>query len=58
MKEFRYTYDAVCSLGQWCATAMLMKKLGLRSWSGPFDWFLGRSADVAQYVDLIMTVRS
>ena len=55
MKEFRYTYDAVCSLGQWCATAMLMKKLGLRSWSGPFDWFLGRSADVAQYVDLIMT---
>ena len=55
MKELCHTYDAVCSLGQWCATAMLLKKRGLRSWSGPFDWFLGKSADVAQYVDLILS---
>lgn len=32
-------YDRVYSLGQWCATAILLRKCGLRAASGPFDWF-------------------
>ncbi len=46
-------YDFVCSLGQWCATAIVLRKLGLRSCSGPFDWLLGRNVDLAVYIDLI-----
>lgn len=47
------TYDAVWSLGQWCATAMAMKKCGLRSASGPFDWMMGRGVHIHTYVDLL-----
>ena len=52
---FACTYDSVWSLGQWCATAMAMKKLGLRSASGPFDWMMGREMPVRAYVDLLTT---
>ena len=45
-------YDAVFSLGQWCATAIVLKKLGLRSASGPFDW-TGLTGRVGNYVDLM-----
>ena len=45
-------YDAVFSLGQWCATAMVLKKLGLRSASGPFDW-TGLTERIGSYVDLM-----
>ena len=45
-------YDAVFSLGQWCATAIVLKKLGLRSASGPFDW-TGLTGRLDDYVDLM-----
>jgi len=45
-------YDAVFSLGQWCATAIVLKKLGLRSASGPFDW-TGPTGRLDGYVDLM-----
>ena len=36
-------YDYFFSLGPICATAMLLKSMGLRSFSGPFDWIGGFS---------------
>ncbi len=48
----RRPYDAVISLGQWCATAMALKKLGLRSASGPFDW-VGPKQPIQDYVALM-----
>ena len=51
---FETVYDVVYSLGQWCAVAMAMKKVGLRSASGPFDW-MGRDRPVGSYVDLLTT---
>lgn len=48
----RQTYDRVVSLGQWCATAIALKKLGLRSCSGPFDW-TGPNESVGHYAELI-----
>ena len=53
LSVFGRTYDAVWSLGQWCATAMAMKKHGLRSASGPFDWMMGREVPVRTYVNLL-----
>lgn len=47
-------YDLVVSLGQWCATSIILKKLGLRSTSGPFDW-AGRFVTFGGYVDLMTT---
>lgn len=47
------TYDAVWSLGQWCATAISLRKLGLRSGSGPFDW-TGPNERVGHYIDLMI----
>lgn len=38
MKIFKY--DNCFSLGWFCGTASAMGKLGLRSCSGPFDWYL------------------
>lgn len=45
-------YDAVWSLGQWCATAICLRKLGLRSHSGPFDW-TGPNERIGHYVELM-----
>ena len=53
-RPFPVTYDAVLSLGQWCATAIILRKLGLRSASGPFDWLLGRDMRMGRYVDLMV----
>ena len=52
------TYDRVWSLGQWCVTALLLKKAGLRSASGPVDWngpVPGIVNDVALYVGHVLT---
>jgi len=51
---FHRRYDSVCSFGQWCATSILLRKCGLRSASGPFDW-LGPGTSVSGYVDLILS---
>ena len=51
MTVFRKRYDHVCSLGQWCAVAIDLRKLGLRSHSGPFDW-IGQYVPVSQYLDM------
>lgn len=48
------TYDRVYSLGQWCATAICLKKLGLRSASGPFDW-TGPNVRLPKYLELLRT---
>ena len=48
----RQVYDSVWSLGQWCATALCLKKLGLRSASGPFDW-TGMDVRIGNYVELM-----
>ena len=55
MRRFPKTYDAVVSIGQWCATAICMKKLGLRSASGPFDWLFGGGERVESYVGLMLS---
>ncbi|RUT35464.1 hypothetical protein EJP77_00055 [Paenibacillus zeisoli] len=34
------TYNAVFSLGANCQTAYQLRRLGLRSYAGPFDWFI------------------
>ncbi len=31
----------VCSLGSTCYPAWLLQRMGLRRWSGPFDWLFG-----------------
>ncbi|MBQ3315098.1 MAG: hypothetical protein IJI35_18755 [Kiritimatiellae bacterium] len=54
MKVFKDVYDAVVPLGQWCAVAMAMKKCGLRSASGPFDW-MGGGCQIGSYVDMLTT---
>ena len=52
MTIFCKTYDAVVPFGQWCAVAMAMKKCGLRSASGPFDW-MGREEPVGHYAAVL-----
>ena len=52
MTLFRQKYDHICSLGQWCSVAISLRKLGLRSHSGPFDW-IGQYVPVSQYLDMI-----
>lgn len=54
MTIFERTYDAVWPFGQWCAVAMAMKKCGLRSVSGPFDW-MGGGCPIGSYVDMLTT---
>ena len=54
MTVFERTYDAVWPFGQWCAVAMALKKCGLRSVSGPFDW-MGREIPLRVYVDALTT---
>lgn len=49
---FESAYDAAWSLGQWCATAICLRKLGLRSCSGPFDW-TGPNERIGHYVELM-----
>ena len=51
MTLLRKKYDHVCSLWQWCTVAIDLRKLGLRSHSGPFDW-LGPYVPVTQYLDM------
>jgi len=46
-------YDFVFSLGQWCATAIYLKKLGFRKFSSPFDW-TGPEQTVGSYVNLMI----
>ena len=58
MRGKGHMYDAVYSLGQWCATAICLKKLGLRSCSGPFDWMMGKDRAVGDYVQLLTTAFS
>lgn len=41
-RDFK-TYDFIFSLGGWCGTAMALKRQGLRSFSGPFDWVAGEN---------------
>ena len=53
MNSFHTVYDAVWSLGQWCATAISLKQLGLRSCSGPFDW-TGPNERIGHYVELMV----
>ena len=53
MKVFENTYDAVYSLGQWCAPTFCLKELGLRSASGPFDWMMGQGKTVGEYARLL-----
>jgi len=48
------TYDCVYSLGQWCIAAMCMKKAGLRSVSGPFDW-MGKNVRIGRYAESLAT---
>lgn len=45
-------YDCVYSLGQWCATAIYLKRLGLRAFSGPFDW-VGPTTELPVYFETI-----
>lgn len=47
-------YDHVLSLGQWCIAAMCMKKAGLRSVSGPFDW-MGKDVRIGRYAETLAT---
>ena len=45
-------YDEIISLGANCATATLLRKLGLRRWSYPFDWV--SREDIGNRIDLIL----
>ena len=47
-------YDHILSLGQWCIAAMCMKKAGLRSASGPFDW-MGKDVRIGRYAETLVT---
>jgi len=53
MRVFGFKYDEAVSLGQWCSVAICLRKLGLRSHSGPFDWF-GQYVPLAKYADMIV----
>ena len=54
MRVFNSKYDVAVSLGQWCVIAICLRKLGLRSHSGPFDW-IGQYVPVSQYLDMVAT---
>lgn len=54
MTVFERTYDAVWPFGQWCAVAMAMKRCGLRSASGPFDW-MGGGCPLGAYINMLTT---
>ena len=44
-------YDVVFSLGEACLCATILKNLGLRHFSSPFDWLYG--SDFQRRVDLL-----
>lgn len=48
---FRESYDQICPIGEWCGTALWMRRQGLRNASLPMDWIgLG---DIVGFVDVI-----
>ena len=44
-------YDNVISLGHYCGVASSMIKYGLRSWSGPFDWYFSNFEGVLRTIE-------
>lgn len=44
-------YDNCLSLGWFCGTASSMSKLGLRNFSGPFDWYFSDFDSVINQID-------
>jgi len=45
------SYKAFISLGSTCQTAYQLRRLGLRNFSGPLDWFISRSVpDVTRLI--------
>ena len=44
-------YDCVFSMGDLCPTAFLLRELGVRSFSSPFDWIAGK--DIFERFDLL-----
>ena len=49
--ECTETYDNCISLGWFCGTASSLSQLGLRSFSGPFDWCLSDFQAVVNQID-------
>lgn len=46
-----YQYDNCLSLGWFCGTASSLSKLGLRNFSGPFDWYFSDFDSVINQID-------
>ena len=46
----KYLYKYCVSLGWFCGTASSLSRLGLRSTSGPFDWYFSDFASVIQVI--------
>lgn len=44
-------FDYFVSLGHYCGVAMSMEKYGLRSYSGPFDWYLSNFSGVIRTIE-------
>lgn len=44
-------YDSCISLGWFCGTASSLSKLGLRNFSGPFDWYCSDFDSVINQID-------
>ncbi|MCI8504651.1 MAG: hypothetical protein HFI67_00490 [Lachnospiraceae bacterium] len=49
--EQRKQYDNCLSLGWFCGTASSLSKLGLRNFSGPFDWYFSDFDSVITQID-------
>lgn len=43
LKEIKGSYDVIASLGSACNPAMELKRLNLRTFSGPLDWSVSLS---------------
>ena len=44
-------YKNCISLGWFCGTASALSKLGLRSHSGPFDWYFSKYSAVLDQIE-------
>ena len=44
-------FEKFISLGWYCGTAAAMSKLGIRSFSGPFDWYQSDFSGVLNCLD-------
>lgn len=49
--EYMEQYDNCLSLGWFCGTASSLSRLGLRNFSGPFDWFFSDFDSVMSQID-------